>query len=88
MSQQPPDSLVKYDTAVLVSTSITNKKAKGKKQAPLSQMDKTRKDKEKRDQDYLNSILPPREYTEQGSLWVRYVSPQPASQVDVLNLQE
>ena len=51
-------------------------------------MDKTRKDKEKRDQDYLNSILPPREYTEGGSLWVRYVSPQPASQVDVLNLQE
>ena len=51
-------------------------------------MDKTRKDKEKRDQDYLNSILPPREYTELGSLWVRYVSPQPATQVDVLNLQE
>ena len=88
MSQQPPDSLVKYDMPKLVSTSITNKKAKGKKQAPLSQMDKTRKDKEQRDQDYLNSILPPREYTELGSLMVRYVSPQPATQVDVLNLQE
>jgi dynein light intermediate chain len=36
----------------------------------------------------LNSILPPREYTEGGSLLVRYVSPQPATTVDVLNLQE
>ena len=51
-------------------------------------MDKTKKDKEKRDQDYLNSILPPREYTEGGSLLVRYVSPQPATTVDVLNLQD
>ena len=51
-------------------------------------MEKTRKDKEKRDQDYLNSILPPREFTENGSLWVRYVSPQPATQVDVINLQD
>lgn len=89
MSQQPPDSLVRYDNPVLVSTSVTNKKAKGKKSAaPTNQMEKTRKDKEKRDQDYLNSILPPREYTENGSLWVRYVSPQPATQVDVINLQD
>ena len=36
----------------------------------------------------MNAILPPREYTEDGSLWVRYVSPQPATQVDVINLQE
>ncbi len=36
----------------------------------------------------MNSILPPREYTESGSLWVRYVSPQPATQVDVINLQD
>ena len=49
MSQQPPESLVRYDNPVLVSTSITNKKAKEKKQAPLNQMEKTRKDKEKRD---------------------------------------
>ena len=88
MSQQPPDSLVRYDNPVLVSTSITNKKAKKQKAAPANQMEKTRKDKEKRDQDYLNSILPPREYTEAGSLWVRYVSPQPATQVDVINLQD
>ena len=51
-------------------------------------MDKNKKDKEKRDQDYLNSILPPREYTEAGSLWVRYVSPKPATTIDVLTLQD
>ena len=83
------DSLVRYDNPVLVSTSVTNKqKSKKPGQASSNQMEKTRKDKEKRDQDYLNSMLPPREYTEGGSLWVRYVSPQPATQVDVINLQD
>ena len=49
-SQQPPDSLVRYDNPVLVSTSITNKQKKvGKKAAAPNQMEKTRKDKEKRD---------------------------------------
>jgi len=32
--------------------------------------------------------LPPREYTEGGQLWVRYVSPTPATRVDVINLQD
>ena len=36
----------------------------------------------------MNSILPPREYTESGQLWVRYVSPTPATRVDVINLQD
>tara|TARA_B110000305_G_C18965850_1_gene414801 strand:- start:337 stop:507 length:171 start_codon:yes stop_codon:yes gene_type:complete len=31
--------------------------------------------------------LPPKEYTEKGKLWVRYVSPTPATKVDVLNLK-
>ena len=35
----------------------------------------------------MNSILPPKEYTEKGKLWVRYVSPTPATKVDVLNLK-
>ena len=50
MAQQPPESLVRYDNPVLVSTSITGKKAaKGKKQGPMNQLEKNRKDKEKRD---------------------------------------
>ena len=43
---------------------------------------------QQRAEDYLNSILPPKEYTEKGKLWVRYVSPTPATKVDVLNLKE
>ena len=54
----------------------------------MNEREKSNKAKEKRDQDYLNSILPPREFTDSGSLLVRYVSPQPASQVDVINLQQ
>lgn len=82
MSAQQPDSLVKYDTAILVSTSVGGKKTQKKKQqlAPLEKAGATR------NEDYLNSILPPREYTEAGQLWVRYVSPTPATKVDVINL--
>ncbi len=39
-------------------------------------------------QDILNSILPPREWTEDGHLWVQYVSSTPATRLDVVNLQE
>jgi dynein light intermediate chain len=42
---------------------------------------------QQRAEDYLNSILPPKEFTEKGKLWVRYVSPTPATKVDVLNLK-
>ena len=42
---------------------------------------------QQRAEDYLNSILPPKEYTEKGKLWVRYVSPTPTTKVDVLNLK-
>ena len=67
-----------------MSTSVAGKKGQKKKQqlAPLEKTGTTR------NEDYLNSILPPREYTEGGQLWVRYVSPTPATKVDVINLQE
>ena len=38
-------------------------------------------------EDILNSILPPREWTEDGQLWVQYVSSTPATRLDVINLQ-
>lgn len=84
MSNQPLDSLVKYGTPVLVSTSITNKKGTKKKQQQLPALEKP--GASSRNEDYLNSILPPREYTQDGQLWVRYVSPTPAYKVDVMNL--
>ena len=89
MAQVQFESLVTYDTPVLVSTSIGAKKA-AKTKPPAAggpQLDKTRADQAKRDQDYLNSILPPREFTQNGQLWVSYVSPQPATQTDVISLQ-
>jgi len=36
----------------------------------------------------LNSILPPREWTESSQLWVQHVSSTPATRLDVINLQE
>ena len=84
MSSNQPDSLVKYGPSIPVSTSITGKKNQKKKQ----QLGPVEKAGTTRNEDYLNSILPPREYTEGGQLLVRYVSPQPASKVDVMNLQD
>lgn len=85
MSGTQNDSLVKYGTPILVSTSITGKKNQKKKNQALAPLEKAGTT---RNEDYLNSILPPREYTEQGQLWVRYVSPTPATKVDVMNLQD
>ena len=81
MVNQPGQSLVQYDNPIVVSSSGAGKK--GKKQlAPLEKAATTK------NEDFLNSILPPREYTENGQLWVQYVSPTPATRVDVINLQE
>jgi dynein light intermediate chain, axonemal len=81
------ESLVQYDSEILVSTSLNaQKNAKGKRGAKsLAPLEKTGTT---RNEDYLNSILPPREYTKEGSLWVKYVSPTPATRVDVINLQD
>ena len=75
------ESLVKYDTPILVSTS-----AKAKKGSLPSV--KSSASSQQRTEDYLNSILPPKEFTDKGKLWVRYVSPTPATKVDVLNLKQ
>ena len=84
MATQPQSSLVKYDTPIQVSTSVSGKKGGAKKQQlpPIERAAATK------NEDFLNSILPPREYTENGQLWVQYVSPTPATRVDVINLQE
>ena len=74
----PHDSLVKYDTPLLVSTT----KEKGGRKAARPEKASTQTE------DILNSILPPREWTEDGQLWVQYVSSTPATRLDVVNLQE
>lgn len=74
-------SLVKYNTPTLVNNSGGNKAKKGeKKPAPEKSTTQT--------EDILNSILPPREWAEDGQLWVQYVSSTPATRLDVITLQE
>ena len=91
MASKGQESLLKYNNPNLVSTQHESKKpkavGKGGSGAKAGKS-KQEKSKQERDQDYLNSILPPHEYMENGALWIRYVSPQPATQVDVINLQE
>ena len=85
-------SLVKYDTPILVSKTFgktagagggSNASAKTSASSLPGDGDSANKA-----EDYLNSILPPREYSDQGQLWVQYVSPIPATRLDVVTLQE
>jgi len=77
----PHNSLVRYDNPILVSTSKEPRKGKGGAAAEAKQnLTPT--------EDILNSILPPREWTEDGQLWVQYVSSTPATRSDVTALQE
>jgi len=76
-------SLVKYNTAVLVSTaSKGNFKSARKTKLPPPVVDKSATE------EILNLILPPKETTEEGQLWVQYVSPDPATPADVKKLEE
>jgi dynein light intermediate chain len=79
----PGHSLVKYNTPILVSTSKGDKKKSKKKLPPLEKTASATTSNE----DLLNSILPPREYTSNGQLWIQYVSSTPATRVDVVNLR-
>merc|ERR1719171_1757536 len=80
----PLNSLVKYDNPVLVNAARDKKsKNKGKQLPPVNDSKAPTQT-----EDILNSILPPREWTEDGQLWVQYVSSTPATRLDVINLQE
>lgn len=84
-------SLVKYDTPILVSKSFGRKgKSSNNSSAKTSASSLNSRDESgaNKAEDYLNSILPPREYSDAGQLWVQYVSPIPATPLDVIILQE
>lgn len=93
------DTLVKYETPVLVSTGATLKRrTSGAPAAPASPtkgLGQSRKlppvegkPQLSQTEDILNQILPPREWSEEGQFWVQRVSPSPATRLDVINLQE
>jgi len=100
----PNVSLVKYDNPVLVSRNTDKKspRARALKVSPATpsgggpvpnppaKQKLTPVDAKAAQQtdEILNSILPPREWTESGQLWVQQVSSTPATRLDVVNLQE
>lgn len=86
-STAPLNSLVKYDPPVLVNTTKKADKKGGKPGAPAPRKGADGKGGTQTE-DILNSILPPREWTDDGQLWVQYVSSNPATRLDVINLQE
>jgi dynein light intermediate chain len=74
----PAQSLVKYNNPVLF-TDV--KKARAAKKGRAAE-------KVLQTEDILNSILPPREFEEDGEKWVQFVASTPATRLDVINLQE
>ncbi len=80
-------SLVKYDTPILISKTFGKQRAAGSAHSNTSASTAS-SSRSQRTEDYLNSILPPREYQDSGQLWVQYVSPTPATRVDVISLQD
>ena len=81
-------SLVKYDTPILVSKTFGKggtKSASSSAKTSASSLNSGDAAANKAE-DYLNSILPPREYSDNNQLWVQYVSPIPATRLDVIIL--
>ncbi|XP_028936055.1 axonemal dynein light intermediate polypeptide 1 [Ornithorhynchus anatinus] len=99
----PADSLLKYDTPVLVSRNTEKRSAKarplkGSPQQPMStgpvpappkpKSPSASVDPAKQAEEILNSILPPREWMEDTQLWIQQVSSTPSTRMDVIHLQE
>lgn len=95
-------SLVKYDTPYLVSTTLNNKKAFEEMGGHAEKTDtllrniinKKGNEGEKTEyddysvKDALNKILPPKKILQNDQLWVQYVSCTPVTKVEVMNLKE
>ena len=83
-------SLVKYDTPILVSKAFGKNGAQSNNASAKTSASSlaSNPSEASKAEDYLNSILPPREYSDGGQLWVQYVSPIPATRLDVVILQE
>ena len=88
MSRQA-DSLVKYETPILVSKTLGKAQAKSAtSSAKTGASSIAAPSDSSKTEDYLNSILPPNEYEKNGQLWLQYVSPIPATRLDVCILQQ
>ena len=98
----PNSSLVRYDNPVLLSRN-TDKKSPNSKQLNASPQIPTSGGpvpsaaagkappsdaKQQQTEEILNTILPPKEWTDNNQLWIQQVSSTPATRLDVVNLQE
>ncbi|XP_072536131.1 axonemal dynein light intermediate polypeptide 1-like [Salminus brasiliensis] len=93
----PSDSLVKYDTPVLVTKNTDKKSSKARPlkvspqqpavSGPVPPPPKPQSPSGET-QEILNVILPPREWTENNQRWVQQVSSAPCRGRDVVRLQE
>ncbi|XP_029359420.1 axonemal dynein light intermediate polypeptide 1 [Echeneis naucrates] len=98
----PADSLLKYNTPVLVSKTTDRKSPKGRplRVSPQQPVDSgpvppppkpksavTEATKQE-NEEILNAILPPREWMEGNQLWVQQVSSAPCTRADVIHLEE
>lgn len=54
---------------------------------PKSKLAVAEAQKNQQTEEILDSVLPPREWSEEGQLWVQRVSSTPATRLDVINLQ-
>ena len=81
------ETLVQYDPPQEINDSTLLKRRAlnlaGKKKGNLPPLDSKLSL-----EDYLNSILPPREWTENGKNFIQYVSSQHSSRQDVVSLKE
>lgn len=98
----PNTSLVKYESPILVSKNLDKKtpKAKSLKATPVAPIDGgfssgkpaiengDRSPINSETEEILNSIIPPREWSEGGQLFVQQVSSTPATRQDVIALHE
>jgi dynein light intermediate chain len=78
-TEKPKPTLLKYDVPVLAGSSPS--KAKTKTLSGTEGPDPLTRD-------VLNSVLPPREYSEEGQDLIQYVSTTPAARSDVIKLQQ
>ena len=74
-------SLVRYNNPVVIDKEESLVRPKS---APASSGSSEAQDET---QEILDSILPPREWEEEGKLWRQSVSSTPATRLDVMNLQ-
>ncbi|KAF7235770.1 Axonemal dynein light intermediate polypeptide 1 [Varanus komodoensis] len=98
----PADSLLRYETPVLVSRNTEKRSPKARPlkatpqvqppPAPVSppkgKVPSPSADPSKSAEEILNAILPPREWMEENQLWIQQVSSTPSTRMDVVHLQE